>query len=102
MRTTLQFEIGRTKTDTEVFHVELDDATVDGSAEGPANEPDVTMILKPADFDEVVSGDLGLDVGYMQGRVKVSGNVGRMLSVLPVLTSDELIQELSTRAQALR
>ncbi len=98
MKTTLQFEVGKPKADATVFCVELDGATVASSTEGPVEGPDVTMILGRDELDEVVAGDLALDVGYMQGRVKVGGNVGRMLSVLPVLSSDEFIRELRTQA----
>ncbi|MDZ7675863.1 MAG: SCP2 sterol-binding domain-containing protein [Acidimicrobiales bacterium] len=98
MNTRIQFEVGTSKTDTEVFHLILDDDEVVASVDGAAEAPDFVMILAPEAFAEVVGGELGLDVGYMQGRVKVTGNVGRMLSVLPVLTSAELLTELSAHA----
>ena len=41
------------------------------------------------DLVAVVRGELDQHVGFMQGRVKVTGNIGRMLSVMPVTTSPE-------------
>ena len=60
----------------------------DGDELGPADEPDFTLLLSHGDFVEVVRGELDQTVGFMQGRVKVTGNIGRMLSVLPVTTSE--------------
>lgn len=96
--TTIQFEVGKGKTDTRVFHVVLDDSAPDVLGEGPGDEPDFTMIMKPAEFASVVGGETTLDVGYMQGTVKVTGNVGRLLSVLPLLTTPEFAETLGEAA----
>lgn len=98
MITRIQFEVGAAKADATAFHVVLDGAEVVGSSGGPAEDPDFVVILAPDALAEVVEGELGLDVGYMQGRVKVTGNVGRMLSVLPVLSSDGFLRKLSAHA----
>lgn len=92
--TTIQFEVGKGKTDTRVFHVVLDDAAPSVLGDGPGGEPDFTMIMKPDEFDAMVQGSRTLDVGYMQGTVKVTGNVGRLLSVLPLLTTTEFAERL--------
>ncbi|WP_436795322.1 SCP2 sterol-binding domain-containing protein [Actinospongicola halichondriae] len=96
--TTVQFEVGKGKTDTEVFHVVLDDGP-GIVTEGPADDVDFTMILKPADFAAVVAGERTLDVGYMQGWVKVTGNVGRLLSVLPMFTTPEFAGTLADASE---
>jgi len=70
-----------------VFHTVIDDGRVVENRLGAAEEADFTVLLSHADFVDVVRGDLDLTVGFMQGRVKVTGNIGRMLSVLPVTTS---------------
>ncbi len=97
--TTVQFEVGKGKTDTEVFHVVLDDAVAGVVADGPGDDADFTMALKPADFAAVVAGERTLDVGYMQGWVKVTGNIGRLLSVLPVLTTSEFVAVLASASK---
>ncbi len=98
--TTIQFEVGKGKADTKVFHVVLDDAAPGVLGDGPSDEPDFTMIMKPEEFASVVAGDRTLDVGYMQGTVKVTGNVGRLLSVLPLLTTTEFATGLGAAANA--
>ena len=67
-----------------VFHLELTDGTGVARLGGVA-DADFTMRCSTEDFAAQVSGDLAPEVGYMQGRIKVTGNVGRMLSVLPLL-----------------
>jgi len=71
-----------------VFHTEVEDGRIVGNRLGEADEPDFTVLLAHADYVQVVRGELDQNVGFMQGRVKVTGNIGRMLSVLPVTTSD--------------
>lgn len=71
-----------------VFHSVLEDGRLVANRLGPADEPDFTVLISHADFVEVVRGELDQTVGFMQGRVKVTGNIGRMLSVLPVTTSE--------------
>jgi hypothetical protein len=45
----------------------------------------VTFTLTPALADAVTSGALQLDVGFMRGDVKMAGDFGALLRVLPVL-----------------
>ena len=73
-----------------VFHTVLEDGRITGNALGPAPAPaDFTVLVPYADYLDIVRGDLDQNVGFMQGRVKVTGNIGRMLSVMPVTASDE-------------
>lgn len=88
MTTVVQVEVTAPRQDSTVFHVVLDDDQSATSAAGAAADPDFTMVLTPAEFTAVVARELRIDEGYMQGRVKVTGNVGRMLSVLPLLLTE--------------
>lgn len=100
--TAVRFEVGKGKTDLRTFDLDLDVSgavTLADDRDGePSDEPDFTMIMKPDEFEAVVAGDRTLDVGYMQGTVKVTGNVGRLLSVLPLLTSPEFVERLGALA----
>lgn len=55
----------------------------DGSAPDPA---DVTFTVTPADATAVAAGDLDLSVGFMRGQVKVAGDPGALLRVLPLVS----------------
>ena len=94
--TTVRFQVGKGKTDTRTFDLDLDVEAAATLAEESGAEPDFTMIMKPDEFAAVVAGERTLDVGYMQGTVKVTGNVGRLLSVLPLLTSAEFAERLGS------
>lgn len=85
----VQYEITGGPDGPVVFHTRLDDGRIVVNELGPADDPDFTMIVPHEEFDAIASGDADATVGYMQGRIKVTGNVGRMLSVLPVTSSPE-------------
>lgn len=50
---------------------------------------DLVVSLSKADAAAVGSGELKLDAGFMQGRVKIVGSMGAVMTLLPVLTSPE-------------
>jgi hypothetical protein len=72
-----------------VFHTVLEDGRIVENQLGADADHDFAVLLAHADYVEVLRGALDQNVGFMQGRVKVTGNIGRMLSVLPVTTSAE-------------
>jgi putative sterol carrier protein len=72
-----------------VFHTVMEHGRITDNALGSDPDADFSVLLSHDDFVAVVRGELDQNVGFMQGRVKVTGNIGRMLSVLPVTTSQE-------------
>lgn len=71
------------------FHTVIEDGRIVANALGAADGPDFTMALPLEEFVAVVRGELEPHVGFMQGRIKVTGDIGRLLSVLPVTCSEE-------------
>ncbi len=85
----IQYEVTGGADGTTVFHTHLEDGRITTNRLGADDEPDFTMLVPYAEFELVSAGELDPSVGFMQGRIKVTGNIGRMLSVLSVTTSDE-------------
>lgn len=94
----IRYEVKVAKGTTVVFHTALVDGRIAantmgeaGTAEGgdDADEPDFVIQVDGDVFAELASGRLETSVAFMQGRLRVVGNIGRMLSVLPVTTSPE-------------
>jgi hypothetical protein len=50
---------------------------------------DCTFLVTHPDSVLIAKGELDLHAGFMQGRVKMSGDMGRLMAVLPCTQSDE-------------
>lgn len=85
----IQYQVAGPPLGTVVFRTHLEDGRLAVNELGADDDPDFIVIVPLPDFRDVVRGRLDLGVGYMQGRIKVTGDIGRMLSVLPVTTSPE-------------
>lgn len=87
---TVEYRVSGTPDGEVVFHTVLEDGRITWNALGEAPvEADFTVLLPYAEYVDIVRGELDQNVGFMQGRVKVTGNIGRMLSVMPVTASAE-------------
>lgn len=48
-------------------------------------EGDVTVLVAPDVWALLVAGELDVAVAYMQGRIKVTGDTGALLDLLPAV-----------------
>jgi len=65
------------------------DGHLDQVALGDDPSAEVTLLQTYADARQVAEGIVDLNVAFMQGRVKVTGDMGKVLALMPLTTSDE-------------
>jgi len=56
---------------------------VDAAVGKPSADPDLTVTAAYADAVRMAGGELELSAAYMQGRVKVEGDMRRLFGLLP-------------------
>jgi putative sterol carrier protein len=72
------------------FSTVVADGALAESVPGEALEgADLVVHLSKADAAAIGAGDLTLDEGFMQGRVKIEGSMGTVMDLLPLLRSAE-------------
>jgi putative sterol carrier protein len=63
----------------------IDDGAVAARGDGaPADPADVTFTATPADAQALHDGALDLSAGFMRGQVKMAGDFGALLRLLPL------------------
>jgi hypothetical protein len=81
---------GRTELDS--WTVDIQDGAVvrcDRTDPGAGAEPDIAFTFTPDDAAAMREGALSLSVGFMRGQVKMAGDYGKLLRVLPILDGAE-------------
>jgi hypothetical protein len=64
---------------------EVDNSAIIAHGDGPSATPaDVTFTASPADAQALHDGALDLSVGFMRGQVKMAGDFGLLLQLLPL------------------
>ena len=67
----------------------VENGRITESVLGEIGDPDFTMTISYEDAAAVQRGDLDANAAFMAGKMKVSGNVPRMMSLLPITISPE-------------
>jgi hypothetical protein len=67
----------------------LEDGKLLESALGDAPDADFTLTLTYEDSVKVQNGELDANAAFMQGRMKVAGNMGKLMTLLPLTNSPE-------------
>ena len=68
---------------------QLRDGRLVESALGKLDEPDITLSLSYEDSVKIQKDELDANAAFMQGRMKVSGNMGKLMQLMPLTNSPE-------------
>merc|ERR1711964_588873 len=78
-----QFDILKKKGDKPVSWT-IDLKNGKGSlAKGPATKPDATFTLIDDDFDKMCKGELNPQMAFMEGKMKIKGNIAKATKFTP-------------------
>ena len=67
----------------------LEDGKLLDSQLGEIDDSDFTLTMTYDDAVKVQKGELDANAAFMQGRMKVSGNMAKLMSLLPLTNSPE-------------
>jgi putative sterol carrier protein len=67
---------------------------------GEMPDPEVTLTTTYEDALKIQKGELDANAAFMQGRVKVTGNMAKLMSLLPLTNAPEY-KQLQTEIQAI-
>ncbi len=70
----------------------LENGKIVESKLGTLPDAEVTLTMTYEDSMKVQKGELDANAAFMQGRVKVSGNMAKVMSLLPITNSPEYVQ----------
>jgi putative sterol carrier protein len=76
---TLKFDFG---TKGSAF---IDPAATPAVVDGAGKKADCTVSLSPADFERLKRGEMDATTAFMQGRLRVAGDMGLALKLGPLL-----------------
>ena len=78
----------------------LEDGKLLESALGAVDDADFTMTLSYDDSVKIQKGELDANAAFMQGRMKVTGNMGKLMQLMPLTNSPEY-KELQVAIQGI-
>ena len=85
--------------DIEYFWV-LENGKISESQLGRLDDAEVTLTTGYPDALKIQKGELDANAAFMQGKVKVTGNMAKVMSLLPITNSPEY-KQLQTEIAAI-
>jgi len=85
--------------DIEYFWI-LENGKIAESQLGHLDDAEVTLTTGYSDAMKIQQGELDANAAFMQGKVKVTGNMAKVMSLLPITNSPEY-KQLQTEISAI-
>ena len=85
--------------DIEYFWI-LENGKISESRLGHLDDAEVTLTTGYSDAMKIQQGELDANAAFMQGKVKVTGNMAKVMSLLPITNSPEY-KQLQTEISAI-
>jgi putative sterol carrier protein len=85
----MQYKVTGTPGGDVTFHTVIDNGKILENALGEDDDAEFTMAVGYDDFSKVNKGELDANAAFMQGRIKVTGNMGKVMSLMPLTQSAE-------------
>jgi hypothetical protein len=81
------------------YALQIVDGRLAAATLGEDPEAEVTLTQPYADAVQIARGELDANVAFMQGRVKVVGDMGKVMALMPLTDSDEYRGALAEAAR---
>lgn len=78
----------------------LQDGKLLEAALGELDDAEVTLTQTYEDARKIQTGELDANAAFMQGRIKVDGNMAKLMALMPITNSPEY-RELQTQIHAI-
>ncbi len=85
----MQYVVNGGPDGTIKYYWRIEDGQLIESALGEMEGADFTMTLSYADSVKVQNGELDANSAFMQGRMKVTGNMAKLMQLMPLTNSPE-------------
>jgi putative sterol carrier protein len=96
----MQYKITGAPDGEVAFYTVIDNGKMLENSLGDDPQAEFTMTVSCDDFAKTFTGELDANAAFMQGRMKVAGNMGKLMSLMPLTQSAEykaIIEKLNAQ-----
>lgn len=85
----MQYKVNGSPGGDVAYYWIIEDGTLTEAKLGEAPDSDFTITMNYDDAAKVQRGEIDTNAAFMQGRMKVTGNMAKLLGLLPLTNSPE-------------